>query len=166
MLKLDRAVAFVILLFSSGYAWLAFKYELLPFERNMDFKPNTMPLGLAAIGIVLSLAILFAPRPKESSVLDESTVDERDLSEPAKEYDRVRPILLVVLMIFYALLLRPAGFIIATSGFLIFSAIILGERKLHILLSVAIGSSVLIWYLVQELLGIYLNPWPVLLNGG
>ena len=165
MLKLERVVAIFILLFSLGYAWLAFNYELLPFEKGMVFKPNTMPLGLAVIGIILSLAIIFAPRPKETSVLDESTVDKRKAGEPEPQYDKVRPILLVVLMIVYALTLRPIGFVLSTSSFLALGAWILGERSLRILIPVCLGTSFLFWYVVQELLGIYLNPWPLFLNG-
>lgn len=165
MLKLERIVAVAILLFSSGYFWLAFNYEMLPFERTMVFKPNTMPLGLAAIGIILSLAIIFVPRPKQSSVLDESIVDERKADEPEKQYDRVRPVLLIILMVVYALMLRPLGFVLATSGFLTAGAMILGERNLRALIPIALTTAFVVWYVVQELLGIYLNPWPLVLIG-
>ena len=166
MPKLERVVAVFILLFSSGYTWLAFNYELLPFEKSMVFKPNTMPLGLAMIGIVLSLAIIFTPRPKETSVLDESTVDQRKAGEPEKQYDKVRPVVLIVLMIVYALTLRPLGFVLSTSGFLAAGAWILGERNPRFLIPISIGTSFFFWYIVQEMLGIYLNPWPLFLNGG
>ncbi len=165
MLKLDRVVAIFILLFCLGYAWLAFDYQLLPFEKNMVFKPNTLPLGLAAIGVILSLAIAIAPRPKETSVLDESTVDRRDPERDEKKYDYIRPVSLVILMIVYALTLRPVGFVLTTSGFLCAGALILGERRFHFLIPIACGSAFSIWYLVQELLGIYMNPWPLLFNG-
>ena len=34
---------------------------LLPFEARMPFKPNTMPLGLAAFGILFSTQLLLLP---------------------------------------------------------------------------------------------------------
>ena len=39
-------------------------------------------------------------------------------------------------------------------------AMILGERKLYILIPVSALSAWSIWYLVQEVLGIFLRPWP------
>lgn len=158
MIKLDRLIALSMLVFSLLYAWLALDYELLPFERNLPFKPNTMPLGLAVAGIVLSCAVLLVPRRRDSSVMDESTVDEP--SADARKYDKVRPVILVVLMIFYALSLRPLGFMGATAAFLVFSATVLGERKFHILVPVSVTTAFAIWYVVHEQLGIFLNPWP------
>ena len=35
-----------------------------------------------------------------------------------------------------------------------------GERKFHLLVPIAIATAGLIWYLVQETLGIFLRPWP------
>ncbi|MEA3291885.1 MAG: tripartite tricarboxylate transporter TctB family protein [Pseudomonadota bacterium] len=161
MKNLDRVVALAILVFSIVYAWQAFNYELLPFERNQPFKPNTMPIGLAVVAIVLSLAVLFWPARKDSSVLDESTVDMvAGEEEETKHYDKVRPVILVVLMILYALALRPLGFVGSTTGFLIISAMVLGERKFHVLVPIALVGAFFIWYVVQEMLGIYMNPWP------
>ena len=160
-MNLDRGVALCILVFSIVYAWLAFGYELLPFERHQAFKPNTMPIGLSIMGILLSLGVLLAPSRKDSSVIDESVVDTPDQVLGQQKFDKVRPVILVLLMIIYAMVLRPFGFIGSTGLFLITSSMILGERKFHILVPVALGGAVLIWYLVQEVLGIFLNPWPV-----
>ncbi len=163
MLKLDRIVALFLLVFSVLYAWLAYNYELLPFERNLPFKPNTMPIGLSVAGIVLSLVVLIIPQRSDSSIMDESTVDDQAVdSITHNQYDKVRPVILVFLMIVYALSLRPAGFIVATATFLAVSAIVLGERKFHVLIPIVLTGAFLIWYIVQEMLGIYMNPWPVI----
>ena len=37
---------------------------------------------------------------------------------------------------------------------------ILGERRYALLVPVAVLAAFLIWYLVQEVLGIFLRPWP------
>jgi len=150
VIRLDRLIALSLLVFSLAYAWLALDYELLPFERNLPFKPNTMPLGLAVVGIVLSFAVLLMPGGRESIAVD----------TPPVPYDRVRPVILVALMIIYALSLRPLGFVGATAGFLAVSAAVLGERKFHILVPVTVISALAIWHLVHEQLGIFLNPWP------
>jgi len=160
--KLDKLVALALLAFMLAYGWSALDYQLLPFEQYQAFKPNTMPIGLASIGIVLALAVLFMPRPKGASVVDESTVDHAETeAERLKNYDKIRPAMLILFMVVYALSLRPVGFVVATAGFLLLSAATLGERKFHILIPVALGGALLIWYVVHELLGIYMNPWPV-----
>ena len=64
------------------------------------------------------------------------------------------------LMLAYALLLRPIGFVTTTTLFLAFGGIILGERRLVILVSISVFTSFVLWYLVQEVLGIFLRPWP------
>ena len=159
-MNLDRGVALCILVFSMVYAWLAFGYELLPFELHQPFKPNTMPMGLSMMGMVLSLAVLLVPSRKDSSVVDESVVDLPEHESGIQQFDKLRPVILVLLMIIYAMALRPLGFIGSTSLFLIASSMVLGERKFHILVPVALGGAIFIWYLVQEMLGIFLNPWP------
>ena len=68
-------------------------------------------------------------------------------------------------MIAYALCLRPLGFLISTSALLILGSFILGERKWHIMLPVALTAAVSVWYLVQVVLGIYMRPLPGILGG-
>ena len=66
-------------------------------------------------------------------------------------------------MVTYALVLRPVGFLASTTTFLVFSGVLLGERKLLRLLLISGLSSGVIWYLVQEVLGIFLRPFPFFL---
>jgi putative tricarboxylic transport membrane protein len=70
------------------------------------------------------------------------------------------------MMVAYALLLRPMGFVISTFSFLVLGAVVLGERKMILLMFIASTCAVGIWYLVQQVLGIYLRPWPWFLSGG
>ena len=46
-MPLDRIVALVFLVVSVAYGVAAFNYPLLPFERNMAFLPNTLPMALS-----------------------------------------------------------------------------------------------------------------------
>jgi len=73
--------------------------------------------------------------------------------------------LLLGLMVAYALCLRPCGFILSTSAFLILGSVILGERKWHVMIPVAAIATFIVWYLVQQVLGIFLRPWPGALAG-
>jgi len=159
MPRLERLVALAFLTFCSGYAWLAWNYPLLPFERNMPFKPNTLPMGLSVLGIILSLAVLLQPGHH-----DHTGSSENLISETGHEHNWIHPLLLIVLMIGYALTLRPLGFIFTTSAFLIIGGVVLGERKLYILVPVALITASTIWYVTQKLLGIYLNPWPLVMG--
>ena len=68
-------------------------------------------------------------------------------------------------MVVYALFLRPAGFMFSTGLFLILGSVILGERKLYIMIPIALISTFFVWYLVQEVLGIYMRPYPAWLGG-
>ncbi|NNF77342.1 MAG: tripartite tricarboxylate transporter TctB family protein, partial [Rhizobiales bacterium] len=45
-MALDKWIAMFFLLFCIIYGYASFTYPLLPFERNMAFLPNTMPMVL------------------------------------------------------------------------------------------------------------------------
>jgi putative tricarboxylic transport membrane protein len=152
-MKLDRWIALFFLIVSIIYGLAAFNYRLLPFERNMAFLPNTLPMALSVLGALVSAFILLVPgsSSEDSAVI---TVEE------AKQFKLGQTIALVACMVLYAVLLRPIGFIAATSLFIVGSSILLGERKLWLLIPVALVATFLVWYLVQQTLGIYLRPWP------
>jgi putative tricarboxylic transport membrane protein len=65
MARIDRYIALALLAFSIGYGYLAWVHPLLPFEARMPFKPNTMPLGLAVLGILFSSLLLLLPNNDE-----------------------------------------------------------------------------------------------------
>ena len=154
-LTIDRWVALFMLAFSVGYGYLAWVHPLLPFEARMPFKPNTLPLGLAVLGVVFSLATLMF---ESGEALADDVKDWRT-------FDWKRTAALVGLMVAYALLLRPLGYVPSTSLFLIVGGLVLGERNYALLAFVAIAVSVSTWYLVQQVLGIYLVPWPAFMGG-
>ena len=81
------------------------------------------------------------------------------------DYHLGQALFLLALMVVYALLLRPAGFLFSTSGFLILGSFILGERKWHIMVPIAVIATLFVWYLVQQVLGIYMRPLPGFIGG-
>lgn len=81
------------------------------------------------------------------------------------DYKLGQALFLLGLMVAYALLLRPLGFLLATGSFLIFGALLLGERRYVTLIAVAVVAAGSVWYLVQEVLGIFLSPWPMMMGG-
>lgn len=151
-MRLERWIAVIFLLLSVTYGYAAFTYQLLPFERNMPFLPNTWPMVLSVLGVVLSLLLILAP--KASSNGDESEL------ETLRGYHTGQAMALLLAMAAFALALRPLGFITATVAFLCATGFLLGERKWHLMLPISAAGAFGIWYLVQELLGIFLRPWP------
>lgn len=151
--NLDRLVALCLVAFFVAYIYLSFNFELLPFERRMSFKPDTMPKGLGILGLALSLVVLL-------------TADGHENKDNSgwKGYDYLRYLAVVVVMFIYATLLKPAGFVVATTAFIMASALILGERHYIKLLLIALTGAVLIWLIVDRVLGIYLYPVPAFIT--
>ena len=161
-MTLDRWIALVILAVSCAYGYAAYftmDHLLPPIMRNNPVWPSTFPKVIAIASIIVSFSILVGIE-KSTKGSDASGIDYLRL----KDYNYGQTIALLGLMVAYALLLRPAGFIGATSGFLIVGAAILGERKFHYLIPIALVATFGVWYLVQEVLGIFLRPWPFFLG--
>ncbi|WP_170468151.1 tripartite tricarboxylate transporter TctB family protein [Ruegeria arenilitoris] len=160
-MALDRWIALVLLgvCLTYGYAaWFTMDGSLPPFMQRNPIWPSTFPKVLSVLGVVACTIILLG---LEKSEVKEADIDYRRLGE----YHLGQAISLLVLMVVYALCLRPVGFLIATSSFLILGSFILGERKWHIMLPVAFFATGAVWYLVQEVLGIYMRPLPGLIGG-
>lgn len=160
-MALDKWIAAIFLTGCLIYFYAALNYPLLPFERNLPFLPNTLPLGYAVIGALLAFIILISPKPKGEG--EEDVLGAINL-EKFKEYKVGQALALICAMILYAIALRPIGFVGATVLFLVGSGWILGERKLYLMVPIALIGAGIIWFLVQQTLGIYLRPLPEFLN--
>ena len=163
-MALDRWIALVILIICAAYGYTAFftmDAGLPPFMQRNPIWPSTFPKVISVFAIIAALIIIFG--------LEKGTGEEK---APEINYRRLtdyklgQALLLLGLMVAYALLLRPAGFLLSTTVFLFAGSFILGERKLHVMLPAALIASGSIWYLVQEVLGIFLRPWPIIITGG
>lgn len=155
-MALDRWIALVLLgiCLAYGYAaWFTMDGNLPPFMQRNPIWPSTFPKVLSILGIFLSLIILSGIEKGEEKIGD---IDYRRLWE----YNLGQAILLLAIMVAYALLLRPAGFILATTGFLIGGSVILGERNWITMIVVSAMATGIVWYLVQVVLGIFLRPLP------
>lgn len=155
-MALDRWVALVLLgiCLTYGYtAWFMMDGALPPIMKRLAVWPSSFPKVLSIAGIILSLIVVLGIEKGEVKVGD---IDYRRLHE----YKLGQALALLGLMIAYAILLRPAGFLLATSGFLIGGSVILGERRWIVMIVVSTIATFGIWYLVQEVLGIFLRPLP------
>lgn len=158
-MALDRWIALAFLLICAVYGYTAFftmDGSIPPFMRRTPVWPSSFPKLLAVLGFVTALALLVLPgKPKE----DAPNSGEIQLSR-ILEYNWGQALALIGLMIVYALLLRTLGFVAATALFLFLGGAILGERSwVPLGLTAAIATGI-VWYLVQEVLGIFLRPWP------
>lgn len=155
-MKLDKWIAVLFLLLSLIYGYTAFTYELLPFELNTSFKPNTMPMALSVLGIIIAFVLIIAPKTAVEDGGEQGNIDVSNLGQ----YKLGQAASLLLAMVLYALALRPVGFLASTVLFLAGGSFILGERRYRVMIPIALIGALSIWYLVQEMLGIFLRPWP------
>ena len=160
-MALDRWIALIILLICFAYGYTAFfmmDAGMPPFMRRSPIWPSTFPKALAILGIIISLSIVLRMEKSDINV-KEGDINYRNLGQ----YKIGQTFLLLSFMVAYALFLRPMGFLASTTAFLVFSGALLGERKLLRLFLISGVSTGIIWYLVQEVLGIFLRPFPFFL---
>ena len=160
-MSLERSLALFFLTLSIIYSYTAFfvmDAALLPFAKMSPIWPSSFPKIVSIASILLGLSLVLSkPNPDQSSDIDMQTI---------QQYQWKPALGLLAMMVAYALLLRTIGFIIATFSFLIAGSAILGERKFPLLIIIALVCTLGIWYLVQQVLGIYLRPWPWFMSGG
>lgn len=163
-MAIDRWIALVILMICLAYGYAAYftmDQLLPPIMKQRPIWPSTFPKVLVVGGILMSLSILFnlekAPQKDDPADINLARLGE---------YKVGQALMLLGLMVAYALLLRPLGFLGATFLFLFMGSFILGERRFVLMAVVSSIAGGFIWYLVDVVLGIFLSPLPYFLNGG
>ena len=157
-MSLDRWIALVILSIALIYSYAAFftmDQLLPPFMQRNPIWPSTFPKILGVLSILVSSVIVLGLE-KTKDNKDGIEIDPRRLFD----YNLGQALFLVILMAVFAISLRPLGFFISTISFLTVSGYALGERKILTLFSITAIASFIIWYLVEQVLGIYLRPLP------
>jgi len=159
-MALDRWIALIFIAFCCIYGYLAYftMDDLLPpFMQRNPVWPSTFPKVLTVLGIVVGLVVLLGlEKPSGDEQPSATDINYRRLHE----YKLGQALMLLALMVLYALALRPAGFLISTTVFLVGGSAILGERKWYVMFPVAMIATGFVWYLVQQVLGIFLRPYP------
>ena len=157
-MSLDRWIALVILGIALVYSYAAFftmDQLLPPFMQRNPIWPSTFPKILGVLSILVSsLIVLGLEKNKDNK--DVMEIDYRRLFD----YSLGQAVFLIIMMAVYAISLRPLGFFISTISFLTVSGYALGERKIFSLFFITAIASFIIWYLVEQVLGIYLRPLP------
>ena len=162
-MALDRWIAFVILLVCLAYGYAAYftMDELVPpIMRRSPIWPSSFPKVLAIGGTFLSLVILLrlekSPGKRDAADINLSRLGDYKIGQA---------LLLIGLMVAYAFLLRPLGFLASTFLFLSIGSFILGERRFVVMAVASAIAAGFVWYLVDEVLGIFLTPLPAFMAG-
>ncbi len=151
-LSKDRIGALLLLVFCAAYWSLTYDIRMLPFQKAQAFNAQTMPEALAALGVALSLALLIFPGTHEKPEL--------------RGFKWSIGIAMLGLMVFYGVTLRPLGFLLSTTLFLIGGYWVMGERKPLALILASVPIVVAFWALMNYGLDIYVSPLPEALTGG
>ncbi|MDP2698433.1 tripartite tricarboxylate transporter TctB family protein [Thalassospira sp.] len=144
----DKFGALLFLTLALIYGYYIKDIPLLYGDEDAAFNAQTMPTAVAwLMGVVSFLQLVLPPRTEVHNLRDAFV---------GLQWRKV--ILLSVLMIFYGLTIRYLGFIISTSIFLLIGFMILGERRIKVLLGASIPVVVVFWFLLAKLMGVYLAP--------
>ncbi|WP_119165362.1 tripartite tricarboxylate transporter TctB family protein [Algihabitans albus] len=150
-LSKDRIGGLLLLAFCIAYGLLSQDIRLLPFQENTAFHARTMPEILAILGIGLSLATIVFPGSPETPRF--------------AGYNWITCGLFLALMSLYGFSIRPLGFLLSTSLFLMLGFALLGERKPVTLVLVAVPLVVAFWVLMTQGLDVFIEPLPTFLRG-
>ena len=150
----DKVGALAILILSIVYGAMALNIPKAPGVEDSGVTPSSLPIALSATGIVASLLILILPAPRR---IDRDG-DESSFTAAFKGLDWRCAAFLFLLMAAYGLTLKPLGFLISTILFLSGGFWAMGERRIKLMLLVSIGVTVGFWFILTQLLRIYLEP--------
>jgi hypothetical protein len=149
----------------------------LPAGRGNAPGPGFFPELMAIVGVVVGLTIGLravlarraqAPRPAAApppttapptaAAPPPTTAPPTAAAPPPRETgtDVARLVLLLGVSVAYVIALRPLGFLIASALFLALSLLILGERRILILLLVPVGLTGGVLFIFTSLLGLRL----------
>ena len=148
----DKVGALVILILSIVYGAMTLNIPEAPGIEDSGVTPSSLPMALSATGIIAALLILILPADRHESG------EETSLAAAFKGLDWRCAAFLFLLMAGYGLILKPLGFLISTILFLFGGFWAMGERRIKLMLSVSIGVTVGFWFILTQLLGIYLEP--------
>ena len=148
----DKVGALVILILSIVYGAMALNIPEAPGIEASGVTPSSLPIALSATGMIAALLILILPADRHVSG------EETALAAAFKGLDWRCAVFLFLLMAGYGLILKPLGFLISTILFLCGGFWAMGERRIKLILLVSIGVTVGFWFILTQLLRIYLEP--------
>ncbi|MEM6848652.1 MAG: tripartite tricarboxylate transporter TctB family protein [Pseudomonadota bacterium] len=146
----DRVGGLLLLAFCVTYALLSQDIRLLPIQARAAFNARTMPEVFAVLGVALSLLVIVFPSSREPISI--------------RHFALGKCALFLILMSAYGFTVRPLGFLLSTSLFLMIGFAMLGERNVLKLVAVAVPIVVLFWLLMTQGLDVFIEPLPAVLR--
>jgi len=140
----SKIISLLFFIFSGFYLYTAHQIQVFTFDENAAFNAKTFPIYLGYAGLMFSALYIILPETKQSNV---------DL----KVLDYKKTIALILLMILYGLTILRVGYFLSTSIFLVFSYLVLGERKWIWIFILSFPFVAFFMYLLHGLLNIYLR---------
>jgi putative tricarboxylic transport membrane protein len=144
----DRIGSLLVLAFSIAYLRYALVLPLDPTAGVESFTPRTLPIGLSVSAILFSLVQLSMSVGQGGG---------NRVSEAVRGFNWKPTLLLILVMGIYALTFDVLGFLIASFLFLLSGFLILGERRLLLSATVAASLVLLLWAILTQLFGLYLD---------
>ena len=139
-----KIISLLFFIFSAFYLYTAYQIRVFSFDENAAFNAKTFPIYLGYFGMFIAALKI---------VLPEKTSEEVD----QKFLNYKKTLILVLIMVAYGLAIRPVGFFLSTSLFLISSYYFLGERRWLRMFMLSFPFVAIFMFLVHGLLDIYLT---------
>ena len=139
-----KIISLLFFIFSAFYLYTAYQIRVFSFDENAAFNAKTFPIYLGYFGMFIAGLKI---------VLPEKTSEEVD----QKFLNYKKTLILILIMVAYGLTIRPVGFFLSTSLFLLSSYYFLGERRWLRMFMLSFPFVAIFMFLIHGLLDIYLT---------
>ena len=139
-----KIISLLFFIFSAFYLYTAYQIRVFSFDENAAFNAKTFPIYLGYFGMFIAGLKIALPE-KTSEEVDQQFLNYK------------KTLVLVLIMVIYGLTIRPVGFFLSTSLFLMSSYYFLGERRWLRMFMLSFPFVAIFMFLVHGLLDIYLT---------
>ena len=147
-----KIISLLFFIFSAFYLYTAYQIRVFSFDEDAAFNAKTFPIYLGYFGMFIAGLKIALPE-KTSEEVDQQFLNYK------------KTLVLVLIMVIYGLTIRPVGFFLSTSLFLISSYYFLGERRWLRMFMLSFPFVAIFMFLIHGLLDIYLTD-PILKSLG
>jgi putative tricarboxylic transport membrane protein len=139
-----KIISLLFFIFSAFYLYTAYQIRVFSFDEEAAFNAKTFPIYLGYFGMFIAALKIVLPEKANEEV------DQKFLNYK-------KTLVLVLIMVAYGLAIRPVGFFLSTSLFLLSSYYFLGERRWLRMFMLSFPFVAIFMFLVHGLLDIYLT---------
>jgi len=139
-----KIISLLFFIFSAFYLYTAYQIRVFSFDENAAFNAKTFPIYLGYFGMFIAALKIVLPEKASEEVYQ-------------KFLNYKKTLVLVLIMVIYGLTIRPVGFFLSTSLFLLSSYYFLGERRWLRMFMLSFPFVAIFMFLIHGLLDIYLT---------